>query len=153
MASEKLQPDKSRTITGPGVQMELLATSDDTSGAWSLFKYEAAPGFQGPAPHWHEEMVEGFYILEGEVDFEIDGEKWRAGPDEFVLIPPRTVHTFGVDSGGSATFLIQISPGGFEAYFRELQELIAEADEWPPSNMAPVIELMGRHDSYTPPVA
>lgn len=152
MATRSSQPDGARVITGPGVQMTLLATSNDTDGAWSLFKYEADPGFQGPAPHWHEEMVEGFYILEGEVDFEIDGEGRRAGPDEFVFVPPRTVHTFTVDSNRPATFLIQVSPGGFEEYFQELQEVIAEADEWPPSDMTPVIKLMGRYDSYIPPV-
>lgn len=106
----------------------------------------------GPCPHWHEELIEGFYILEGELDFEIDGEDRRASPDKFVLVPPRTVHTFSVDSDEPATFLIQISPGGFEEYFQELQMLIADADEWPPSDMTPVIELMGRYDSYTPPV-
>lgn len=67
-------------ITRPGVQMELLATSDDTDGAWSLIETEADLG-QGPAPHWHKEMIEGVYVIEGEVDFEIDGEGRRAGPE------------------------------------------------------------------------
>lgn len=152
MATRSSQPDASRVITGPGVQMTLLATSTDTDGSWSLFKFEANPGFQGPAPHWHEEMVEGFYILEGAVEFEIDGDSQRATSNEFILVPPRTVHTFTVGSNGPATFLIHVSPGGFEDYFEELQELIADADEWPPADMTPVIELMGRYDSHTPPV-
>ena len=144
--------DESRVITGPGVEMRLLATGEETGGAWSLLKYEADAGFQGPAPHWHQEMIEGFYILEGAIDFEIDGKHRRASPDEFVIVRPRTVHTFSVDSNDPAEFLVQISPGGFEDYFKELQELIADADEWPPSDMSPVIELMGRYDSYMPPV-
>jgi mannose-6-phosphate isomerase-like protein (cupin superfamily) len=133
--------------------MTLLVTSTDTDGASSLFKYEADPGFQGPAPHWHEETVEGFYILDGAIEFEIDGDSRWATPDAFVIVPPRTVYKFTVDSNGPATFLIQASPGGFEEYFEELQELIADADQWPPAEMGPVIELMGRHDSHVPPVA
>jgi mannose-6-phosphate isomerase-like protein (cupin superfamily) len=152
MATRSSRSDESRVISGPGVRMRLLATGEDTDGAWSLFEYEADAGFEGPAPHWHEETIEGFYVLEGTVDFEIDDQDRSAGPNEFVLVPPRTVHTFAVDPGEPARFLVQISPGGFEAYFRELQELIAEAEEWPPSDMAPVLDLMARHDSYAPPV-
>lgn len=45
-----------------------------------------------------------------------------------------------------------VSPGGFEEYFEELQEMRAEEDEWPPSDMAPIIAVMERHDTYLPPV-
>lgn len=131
--------------------MELLATSDDTDGAWSLIAAEADPG-QGPGPHWHKEMIEGVYVLAGEVHFEIDGESRRAGPDKFVLVPPRKVHSFAVVSNEPARYLIMVSPGGFEEYFEELQELRAEEDEWPPSDMAHIIEVMERHDTYLPPV-
>lgn len=131
--------------------MSLLATSDDTNGAWSLIENEAAPG-QGPAPHWHKEMIEGLYILEGEVDLKIDAEGRRAGPNEFVLVPPRRVHTFTVVSNEPARFLILVSPGGLEEYFHEIRELMAKADEWPPSDMTPVIEVMEQHDTYPPPV-
>lgn len=151
MAQNDSRSDESRVITSPGFRMSLLATSEDTDGAWSLIENEADPS-QGPAPHWHEEMIEGIYVLEGEVDFEIDGEGRRAGPGEFVLVPPRRVHTFTVGSNEPARFLIMVSPGGFEAYFEELQELRADGDEWPPSDMAPVLEVMERHDTYLPPV-
>ncbi|MFC6767699.1 cupin domain-containing protein [Natrinema soli] len=151
MARNRSQPDESRVITRPGIKMSLLATSDDTDGAWSLIENEANPG-QGPAPHWHKEMIEGFYILEGKVDFEIDDEDRRAGPDEFVLVPPRRVHTFTVVSDEPARYLILVSPGGLEEYFKEIQELRAGVDEWPPSDMAPVIEVMERYDTYLPPV-
>lgn len=152
MATRSSQPDGSSVITGPGVRMTLLADSEDTDGAWSLFEYEAEAGFQGPAPHWHEEMIEGFYILDGSVEFDLDGDDRRARPGEFVLVPTRTVHTFAVDSSGPAKFLVQVSPGGFERYFTELQQLIADAAEWPPAEMGPVVELMGRYDSHRPPV-
>lgn len=116
--------------------MTLLATRDDTDGACSLIENEADPGL-GPAPHWHKEMIEGIYVLEGEIEFDIDGDGRRAGPDEFVLVPPRTVHTFTVVSNEPARFLILVSPGGLEEYFREMRELMAERDEWPPADMAP----------------
>lgn len=153
MVTESSEPDETRQITGPGVQMTLLASGDETDGAWSTFEYAAEAGFRGPEPHWHEEMIEGFYILEGAVDFDIDGEERRAGADEFVLVPQGTVHTFSVDENGPARFLIQVSPGGFERYFEELSQLIAEEDDWPPADMTPVRELMNRHDTYAPPVA
>lgn len=151
MPPKRSQPDESRVITRPGLRTSLLATSDDTDGAWSLIENEADPT-HGPTPHWHKEMIEGIYMLEGEIDIEIDGEDRRAGPDDFVLMPPRRVHTFTVVSNQPARFLILASPSGLEEYFAEMQELMAEADEWPPADMAPVIEVMERHDTYQPPV-
>lgn len=56
-----------------------------------------------------------------------------------------------MDFRGSARFVVLAAPGGFEGYFEELEELIAAEDEWPPADMAPVLELMGRYDTHTPP--
>jgi quercetin dioxygenase-like cupin family protein len=152
MATSHPGPTEPTEFTGPGVSVRVLAGSAETDDAWSLFEYAAEPGFSGPEPHWHDEMIEGCYILEGAVDFEIDGEERRAGPGEFVFVPRRTVHTFSVNSDAPARFLIPVSPGGFEGYFAELEELIADEDEWPPADMTPVLELLRRYDTHAPPV-
>lgn len=97
-------------------------------------------------------MIEGFYLLEGSAIFTIDGQDRNAGPGEYVLVPTRTVHTFAFTEEGPGRFLLQVSPGGFEGYFGELDRLMAEEDDWPPEDMAPVLELMSRYDTHAPPV-
>lgn len=50
MDERSSQADETREFTGPGVRMTLLASADETDGAWSMFEYAAEAGYQGPAP-------------------------------------------------------------------------------------------------------
>ena len=70
---------------GP-VRLRLLAQSPDQRIA--ITDNTVPPGFPGPVRHRHASMTDIFYVLEGELAFELDGE-WRIlGPDAFVLVPP-----------------------------------------------------------------
>lgn len=140
-----------RQFKSPGVEIAVLAGAEETDGAWSLFEYMAEAGFQGPPPHYHEEMIEGFYILEGTMVFSIDGQDRTVGPGEYVLVPTHTVHAFAFTEDGPGRFLLQVSPGGFEGYFEALARLMAEEDGWPPEDMRPVRELMSQYDTHAPP--
>jgi quercetin dioxygenase-like cupin family protein len=42
--------------------------------------------------HYHEEMEENFYILEGSVTIVVDGKVYTLSPGEFIHIEPREVH-------------------------------------------------------------
>lgn len=152
MAIESHPTNEERLFTAPGVEIDVLASSDETDGIWSVLEYTAEAGFQGPPPHWHEELIEGFYVLEGELAVSIDGQDRLAEQGEYVLVPSQTVHSFAVTEDGPGRFLLQVSPGGFEGYFKELAQLMAGADSWPPWDMGPVHRLMGRYDTYAPPV-
>ena len=47
-----------------------------------------------PPIHWHYDQIERFHILEGEVNFYLDGQVQGAGVDEGVIIPSQAFHTF-----------------------------------------------------------
>jgi quercetin dioxygenase-like cupin family protein len=56
--------------------------------------------FEGVDPHTHADHTDSFYVLEGEVEFLLDGEWHRAVPGTFLSVPPNVVHGFrprGVD--------------------------------------------------------
>jgi quercetin dioxygenase-like cupin family protein len=58
------------------------------------------PGFEGVAPHTHDDHADSFYVLEGEVEFFLDGVWHRVGPGTFLSVPPNVEHGFrpcGVD--------------------------------------------------------
>jgi hypothetical protein len=40
------------------------------------------------------------------------------------------------------------SPAGLERYFQELSDLIRLEATWPPTDMAPIIALMAKYDTY-----
>jgi quercetin dioxygenase-like cupin family protein len=58
------------------------------------------PGWEGVAPHSHDDHTDSFYVLEGEVEFLVDGEPRRGGPGAYVSIPPGVVHGFRIAGEG-----------------------------------------------------
>jgi len=51
-------------------------------------------GWEGVDPHTHDDHTDSFFVLEGEVEFLLDGEWRRGGPGTFVSVPPGIVHGF-----------------------------------------------------------
>jgi mannose-6-phosphate isomerase-like protein (cupin superfamily) len=52
------------------------------------------PDFEGVDLHTHADHADSFFVLEGEAEFTIDGEVFRAGPGTFVAAPVGAVHGF-----------------------------------------------------------
>ena len=50
-------------------------------------------------PHQHEGQVNSFFVLEGEVEFAVDGAYTRAGPGSWMSAPPGALH--GLRNGGA----------------------------------------------------
>jgi quercetin dioxygenase-like cupin family protein len=54
--------------------------------------YEA--DWEGVDPHTHDDHVDSFYVLEGEVEFTVEGETIRGVPGTWVAVPRGVVHGF-----------------------------------------------------------
>ena len=50
------------------------------------------PGFEGVDPHSHDDHVDSFFVLDGEIEF-VNG---TGGPGTFVAAPPGAVHGFKI---------------------------------------------------------
>jgi quercetin dioxygenase-like cupin family protein len=100
-----LPPGAGEAVTEEEARTVLLKTANPLLDVtWS--RYEA--GERGPDPHVHERHVDAFFVLSGELLFELggDGERRVAAPAGTLLaVPPGVVHTFGNEAGGTATFL------------------------------------------------
>ena len=92
-------------------------------------------------PHNHEE---GFYILEGELEFLADTQTVRASTGTFVMVPIGVLHTFSNPTDKPARFLNTFTPPLYIGYFEELSQLI-QAGVAP--NAQQFTELMARYDT------
>jgi quercetin dioxygenase-like cupin family protein len=73
----------------------------------------------GPPPHAHADQVDSFYVLEGELEMTVDGERQIAGPGTLAAIPRGAEHTFAHRGNGRARFLNVHAPdGGFGEFMR-----------------------------------
>jgi quercetin dioxygenase-like cupin family protein len=84
-----------------------------------VFVLDAAPGYVGPKAHFHKLHVDSFYILDGELEFELDGERVGAPAGTWVAASPGVVHTFRNARDGRVRFVNVHAPGvRFDEYMR-----------------------------------
>ena len=119
------KPAEGRTIAVVGDVYRFLATGEDTNGKYAMWEAIVPPG-GGPPPHVHSREEEGFYILEGEITFTIDGERIVATAGMFANMPVGTPHSFKNESDKPAKMLISVAPAGLEQMFFEVGVPLAE---------------------------
>jgi mannose-6-phosphate isomerase-like protein (cupin superfamily) len=99
----------------------ILAACPAITVTWSRY----GAGEHGPDLHVHREHTDAFYVLEGEVTFEVGsaGKRVRAPAGAFVAVPPNVVHTFANESSADASWLnMHVPDTGFAAYLRALRD-------------------------------
>ena len=70
-------------------------------------------------PHRHDDQVDSFYVLDGEVEFARDDGALRGGPGTWLSAPPGTLHGFRNPGVGRARVLNLHTPdAGFAAGVR-----------------------------------
>src|SRR5262249_28418496 len=94
-----------RTVAVVGDVYRFLATGEDTNGKYALWE-AIVPQGGGPPLHVHSREEEGFYVLEGEITFTINGERVVAVAGMFANMPVGTPHSFKNESSKPAKMLI-----------------------------------------------
>lgn len=119
------RPGQGRTVAVVGDVYRFLATGEDTNGKYALWEAVVPPG-GGPPPHVHSREEEGFYVLDGEITFTVNGEQVVAAAGTFANMPVGTPHSFKNESGQPARILISVAPAGLEQMFFEVGVPLAE---------------------------
>src|SRR5712691_3997297 len=108
-----LGPGEGETITKRAErEVRIICDQELVDVTWSRY----SPGERGPDPHVHREHADAFYILDGEIVFDLGPkpEKIVAAAGTLVLVPQGVIHSFGNESEKGARFLnIHAPSGGF----------------------------------------
>jgi quercetin dioxygenase-like cupin family protein len=139
MPATTLRAGERPPLTVLGMPLTMLCEARETGGAWSLFEEEIPLGM-GPPPHRHD-WDEAYYILRGQVDFEIDGKPVRSGAGDFNYLPRGTVHGFKGASEAPAQVLIFASPAHGSEFFHELNQEIRNV----PDDLGKIPEIGRRY--------
>jgi mannose-6-phosphate isomerase-like protein (cupin superfamily) len=84
-----------------------------------IFVLDAAQGYVGPSPHFHQLHTDSFHVLAGELEFELDGESVSAPAGTWVAAMPGVVHTFRNAGDERVRFVNIHAPGvRFDEYMR-----------------------------------
>ncbi|WP_300612955.1 cupin domain-containing protein [Trebonia sp.] len=102
--------------------MYFKALAEQDGGDLSLMERTLPPGGRRPPAHRHTNCSEAYFVLDGLVSVVIEDQELRVGPQEFVLVPRGTAHTFG-NAGDRPARLLVIHAPAMDAYFAALHEL------------------------------
>jgi mannose-6-phosphate isomerase-like protein (cupin superfamily) len=106
------QVDSAPSFWADGGVWTVVGSADATGGQFTM-QDQIMPENSGAPPHMHERYEEGFYILDGEIRFQVGEDVITAGPSSFVWIPRGTPHAFRVMTKTSRA-LNFYTPGGFD---------------------------------------
>ena len=144
--SEALEPVVVRKTEGEarwwfGGLAEIKATAADTGGQMTIVEVTEPPGLEAPL-HVHHRDDEGFWVLEGDVTFEVGDTTIEASAGDYVFGPRGIPHRFTVGEQGCRMLFIMV-PGGFEDLVRATSEPAESRTVPPPPEQEPTPEEMG----------
>lgn len=102
-----------------GDLVQLIITGEMTEGRLMVAYHHSRPASQPPL-HEHDAEDEIFYLLEGEITFWSAGREEVLGAGDSIVLPRDVPHTFQVSPDAEARWLVFLTPGGFESFFREV---------------------------------
>lgn len=102
-----------------GEKTLVKVSAEDSDGMLAFF-HLVAPPMSGPPLHVHTREDELFYVLEGELVFELDGKRHTVRAGDTVYLRRGVVHAYQNFTSADARLLIATTPGGFSNFFVEL---------------------------------
>ena len=123
MKQQILLPNEGTDYDWANDHIFVKTTGDYTDGRASFVEDTLKPGFHLPR-HYHKQMAEIFYILDGELTFIFDDQTVVATAGMTINVPPHVWHEAKSENG--AKMLTVFSPAGFEDYLAEMALLTDE---------------------------
>ena len=124
-----VKPGEGRTISMGPIRFTVLEDGTNTQGTMEIAEFTFPPHSPSPFPHIHHAHEEGFYVLEGKLEFKVNGEIIHAGTGSFVLVPIGVAHTFSNPSDQPARCLSTFTPARYLHYFEEMSELLSKSGQ------------------------
>lgn len=143
MEATRVNPGEGRSIRIGSIRLEVKEDGTHTRGAMAMAEFEIPPRAPAPPPHVHRAHEEGFYVLEGELEFVIGEERMGLAKGSFILVPVGVPHTFANVGDTPAKFLNTFTPPDYINYFDEMAALVASG----PLDPKMAGEIMARYDT------
>ena len=100
----------------PELQTKVLVRSEESGGHVSLMENVVSAHSAGPPLHKHD-FDEAFYMLEGELIFQVEDERFTRRAGEFAFAPRNVPHALANHSDAVARYLLVCTPAGLERLF------------------------------------
>jgi mannose-6-phosphate isomerase-like protein (cupin superfamily) len=139
-----LGPGEGKDFTIGADRVLIKGLTGQGEEGFSVVEYHGATNNPGPPLHVHHTFEECWFILDGQVDFTVEGEVVRGRAGSFFLVPRGTAHTFQVVGTTPARWVGIFSPARYMGLIEELGELIPPDG---PPDPAAVAALFARYET------
>jgi quercetin dioxygenase-like cupin family protein len=106
-------------------QVDILLDADRSHDVVGIVELSVPPGWDGPPLH-HHDFDEAFYVLDGELTFQLGDQLRAAGAGELIFAPRRAIHTLANLSEREARYVLVCTPGQFTRYFEQLSATVSD---------------------------
>jgi quercetin dioxygenase-like cupin family protein len=148
-------PGEGETTSLFGDTYVVKAAGEETGGSLAVIEARLARHSSGTPLHINTLEDENYYVFEGTLTFRLGEQTLEAPAGTFVHIPKGVVHTHWNATDAPVKLLGFPAPAGFERFFADLAELMADMPPGPPdmSRMGAVYEKYGLRVVGPPPSA
>jgi quercetin dioxygenase-like cupin family protein len=117
--------------SGANLRTNILLRSEETGGHVSVTEIVVPPHSLGPPLHAHN-FDEAFYMLEGELIFQVEDALVAKGAGELAFAPRNVAHALTNHSDAPARYVLVCTPAGFERHWARLAAEMAgvEPPQW-----------------------
>ncbi|MDB5010949.1 MAG: cupin [Mucilaginibacter sp.] len=125
------------------LELRFLLDGDDTNNQMVVFEFLIPPGAKVPIAHYHVDVDELVYGLEGTISSYINDQRIEVGPGQSCFVPRGAVHYHDNHTTENVKVLCVLTPASIgPAYFREISDLLKAGGPPDPKKAA---EIMARH--------
>src|SRR4051812_43286420 len=103
----------------PNLTTDVLLRSEQTGGHVSVTEIVVPSHTSGPPLHTHD-FDEAFYMLEGELIFQVDDARATKRAGEVSFAPRNVPHTLANHGDAPARYVLVCTPAGFERHWGRL---------------------------------
>jgi quercetin dioxygenase-like cupin family protein len=121
------------------LRTNVLLRSEETGGHVSVIEIVVPPHSAGPPLHTHD-FDEAFYLLEGELIFQVEEALVTKGAGELVFAPRNAAHALANHSDAPARYLLICTAAGFERHWARIAAEAAGVEP-PPWALQPIPEV------------
>ena len=126
----------------PDLRTSVLLHGEQSGGHVSIMENVVAARSPGPPLHLHD-FDEAFYMLEGELIFQVEDELFTKRAGELAFVPRNVAHALANQTDADARYLLVCTPAGLERLFARMEAAAQDVEppDWALQPPPEVIEV------------
>lgn len=120
-------PGQGELLSVMGIDITVKLSGEDTGNAYSIVELNMPPN-NGPGMHIDTRWDESWYVIEGNFEFYLDGEKIEAVAGNFAYAKKGIPHSFRNIGQTVGKIMMIAVPAGVENFFRDVHRATLEGN-------------------------